>query len=123
LPVTCELLELDALPGVPIELLPEPIDPLLPDEPVPRSELEEPLDPLPMEPEEPLLDDPLPVLDDPLPVLFDCAPAGSATRSPATPSPATIPLLNLMFPPDVPRRSAPGPLPGRVQRDPLTLVL
>src|SRR5512133_3303818 len=48
LPVTCALLEPEALPGAPVE--PEPIDPLLllPDDPVPRSELDEPLEPDPI---------------------------------------------------------------------------
>lgn len=120
LPVTCELDELEALPGVLLDAEPEPIDPLdEPDEPVPR-EPDEPLDfessdfdgsdgladepellpddPLPIEPEEP--DDP--VLDEPLeplvPPAADCAPAGSAMRRPAIPRPANMPLFTFMFP-------------------------
>jgi hypothetical protein len=86
LPVTCELLELEA-PGVPIELSLEPIEPL--DEPVPWSELDDPLDPVPIDPDEPLLEEPLPGLE---PLDVDWAPTGNAMRRPAIPSPVTIPL-------------------------------
>lgn len=110
-PVTCELLELDAVPPdeprEPDDVSLDPIDPLLlePDEPVPREpdepdesegpvadEPDDPADPVPMELDEPELGDPLE------PALLDWALAGSATSSPAIPTPATIPLRNFMIP-------------------------
>jgi hypothetical protein len=119
LPVTCELEELEALPGELLDAEPEPIDPLLdePEEPVPR-EPDEPLDPLDFDgsdgsdglvaepellPDDPLPIDPLldepdePVPDEPLdPPAADCAPAGSAMRRPAIPRPASMPLFTFM---------------------------
>lgn len=107
-PVTCELLELDAEPREPDDVSLDPIDPLLlePDEPVPREpddrpdgldgsvadEPDDPEEPVPIELEEPELGDPLE------PALLDWALAGSATSSPAIPTPATIPLRNFMIP-------------------------
>jgi hypothetical protein len=122
LPVTCELLELEALPpdepSEPDELDPDPSEPLLdePDEPLPREpdeplddfdgsdgsvadEPELPDDPLPIDPDELLPDDP--VLEEslePLEPFADCALAGNAIRRPAIPTPAIIPFVIFMFP-------------------------
>jgi hypothetical protein len=92
----------------PDEPLPiEPDEPEDPDEPVEPEDPDEPVEPEdPDEPVEP---------EDPVEPVEVCAPAGSAMSRPATPRPATIPLVIFMwFPPDFRWRRTRHPAQARL---------